>query len=140
LDRLMVGRTTLIVAHRLSSVIGADRILVLDEGRVVESGTHRALLAQGGRYARLMAAQLRDAATSPAEDSLEPPAGDVPGPGPAAAAPPPAAPALGWHGVLGALLGHIRPFGLRMSAVCLLGIARFASFVGVGVLGALVVR
>ena len=44
LDRLMAGRTTLILAHRLSSVIDADRILVLDRGRVVESGTHRDLM------------------------------------------------------------------------------------------------
>ncbi len=46
LDRLMQGRTTLILAHRLSSVIGADRILVLDQGRVVETGTHAALIAR----------------------------------------------------------------------------------------------
>ena len=50
LDRLMAGRTTLIFAHRLSSVIGADRILVLDGGRVVESGTHAELLGRGGAY------------------------------------------------------------------------------------------
>jgi len=46
LDRLMVGRTTLIFAHRLSSVIGADRILVLDDGEVAESGSHAALMEQ----------------------------------------------------------------------------------------------
>jgi len=62
LDRLMAGRTTLVFAHRLSSVIGCDRILVLDEGRVVESGTHAALIGGPGVYARLMAGQARDGA------------------------------------------------------------------------------
>ena len=57
LDRLMEGRTTLIFAHRLSSVIGAERILVLDDGRVVESGGHAELMGRGGAYHRLMAAQ-----------------------------------------------------------------------------------
>ena len=50
---LMLGRTTLVIAHRLSTVEGADRILVMDRGRIVESGTHRELLALGGLYASL---------------------------------------------------------------------------------------
>lgn len=53
LARLMHGRTTLVVAHRLSTVREADRIIVLDNGRVAEQGTHVGLLQQGGRYARL---------------------------------------------------------------------------------------
>ncbi len=53
LSRLVEGRTTLVIAHRLSTIERADRILVLDEGRVVESGTHAALLAAGGVYAAL---------------------------------------------------------------------------------------
>ena len=57
LDRLMEGRSTLILAHRLASVIGADRCLVLDQGRVVESGSHAELMRQGGLYHRLMREQ-----------------------------------------------------------------------------------
>ena len=57
LERLMKGRTTLVIAHRLSSVVGADRILVLDDGRLVEAGSHADLVAKGGTYAGLMAMQ-----------------------------------------------------------------------------------
>ena len=62
LDRLMQGRTTLILAHRLSSVIDCDRIVVLDGGRVAEQGRHEALMARGGVYAGLMAEQVHDGA------------------------------------------------------------------------------
>jgi ATP-binding cassette subfamily B protein len=53
LDRIMEGRTTLVIAHRLATVIRADRILVMDQGRLVEEGTHRTLLGKDGVYARL---------------------------------------------------------------------------------------
>jgi ABC-type transport system involved in Fe-S cluster assembly fused permease/ATPase subunit len=53
LDRVSRGRTTLVIAHRLSTVIGADEIIVLDRGLIVERGTHLDLLAQGGIYAAM---------------------------------------------------------------------------------------
>ncbi len=60
LERLMAGRTTLMIAHRLSTVRGADRIYVIDAGRVVEEGDHASLVARGGLYARLARAQNLD--------------------------------------------------------------------------------
>ena len=58
LDRLMESRTTLIIAHRLSTVAGADRVLVVDEGRIVERGPHAELIDDGGLYANMVEMQL----------------------------------------------------------------------------------
>jgi ATP-binding cassette subfamily B protein len=145
LDRLMAGRTTLVFAHRLSSVVGADRILVLDEGRLVEAGTHADLLARGGVYTRLMAAQARDGAVVtpaglPAEggDAGDARAGEA---GPAR----PAEDALlrgeavGWGPVLASLLAKTRGYRGRLGLTFVLGIARVAALIGVGALSALAV-
>ena len=76
LDRLMAGRTVVMIAHRLSTVRNADRIYVIDAGRVVESGDHAELVAQGGLYSRLARAQNLDvlgvAAPEPVAPKLAP--------------------------------------------------------------------
>ena len=64
LTHLMQGRTTLVIAHRLATVLSCDRILVLDRGRIVEEGTHDTLVQRGGLYARLARLQFDTAAAA----------------------------------------------------------------------------
>jgi len=66
IDRLLAGRTVFVIAHRLSTVVHADQILVLERGEIVERGTHAQLIALGGIYHRLHAAQLRRDESDPA--------------------------------------------------------------------------
>jgi len=150
LDRLMAGRTTLILAHRLASVIGADRSLVLDQGRVVEAGPHAELMAQRGLYYRLMheqaAAHQNPSAGSPAP---APAALVQPQETPAVASDDKQGPALrsldqdaeqvGWRATLGTLLSVVRPWRGTLTATILLGVARVAAFIGVGIFSALIV-
>ena len=81
LDRIQVGRTTLVIAHRLSTVMGADQILVMDEGRIVERGTHDALLAAGRHYARMWSLQQQERAEEVGSRSPEVSAIGMPLPG-----------------------------------------------------------
>ena len=145
LDRLMAGRTTLIFAHRLSSVIGADRILVLDGGRVVESGSHAELIMRGGAYARLMAAQVAERVDEDGALAPRPTAGPGAAPDGASSETEPAeailtaSGRLGWAGVLSVLLGLSRGYRGRLVITFLLGVARVAALIGVGVVSALTV-
>jgi ABC-type multidrug transport system fused ATPase/permease subunit len=146
LDRLMQGRTTLILAHRLSSIIDCDRILVLDGGRVAEQGRHETLMARGGVYAALMAEQARERhGSAAASDIIDAPAraeniADTPG----GAAKPVTegiikAEGLTWYQVVGALMKVILPWKGKLTATFTLGVLRVVSFIGVGVLSALIV-
>jgi len=152
LDRLMRGRTTLIFAHRLSSIIGADRILVLDDGHVAESGTHAALMGHDGVYRRLMAGQAGGGRGGGRDGGL---GDDGPG-GPesreaiaasgGAAMGSEEAPAIlraagpGWREVGRILFGLASGYHARLVVTFLLGVARVAALIGVGLLSALVVR
>ena len=141
LDRLMTGRTTLILAHRLSSVIDADRILVLEDGQVAESGTHAALMARDGPYRRLMGPQVserRDAADElPDLARADPAAPEESQPIVRALADDAAE--IGWPDTIRTLLGFIRPWRGALTITVLCGIGRVATFIGVSVLGALVI-
>ncbi len=145
LDRLMQGRTTLILAHRLSSVIGADRILVLDQGRVAESGRHADLMRSDGLYRRLMGGQSLETGAV-VSSSVVP--GDTSGFRPESASPETGLPtreigadasAVGWRQTITTLAGFIRPWRGRLALTVGLGIGRVAAFIGVGALGALIV-
>ena len=71
IDRLLEGRTVFVIAHRLSTVIHADQILVLDHGRIIERGTHQELLTQRGAYFRLYSMQFRDEPVDGARTAAE---------------------------------------------------------------------
>ena len=135
LDRLMVGRTTLILAHRLSSVIGADRILVLGDGAVVQSGSHRDLIQQMGPYRDLMGPQLAER-----EGVFVAPVAavtDTSGSTALVASLSEDAAGVGWPETIRTLLRVVRPYRGQMAITVATGIGRVIAFIGVSVLGAL---
>jgi ATP-binding cassette subfamily C protein CydCD len=146
LDRLMVGRTTLILAHRLSSVIDSDRILVLDQGRVVESGRHADLIRRDGPYRRLMGAQADErqgeigGAVMEREPTTRPV--DLLVGGAIEAEPADSilrAERLDWGATLSALMRIIAPWRGQLAVTVLSGVGRVAAFIGVGIVSALAV-
>jgi ATP-binding cassette subfamily B protein len=146
IDRLSAGRTTLILAHRLSSVIAADRILVLDQGRIVETGRHAELIRRDGPYRRLMGSQADEREDELAFAADDPAArdygdrGEIETSGETATdAMASAAATVGWAATLGTLVRIIRPWRRRFGIVVTSGIARVAAFIGVGVFSALAV-
>ncbi|MGI9484187.1 MAG: ATP-binding cassette domain-containing protein, partial [Hyphomicrobiales bacterium] len=68
LEHLMEGRTTLVIAHRLSTVRNADRIVVMDQGKIIDEGRHAALVKKDGLYARLASLQFMDGAAAAAAE------------------------------------------------------------------------
>ena len=147
LDRLMVGRTTLILAHRLSSVIDADCILVLDRGRVLEAGTHDELMQLDGAYRKLMGAQAQERGEGvlPFAPRGESEPAEV-----AEAAPRPRGSGgadesilrverLEWGRTASALLSFIVPWWRRLAVVIAAGTCRVAAYTGVAVFSALIV-
>jgi ATP-binding cassette subfamily B protein len=78
LKRIARSRTTLVIAHRLSTVIDANEILVMDHGRIVERGSHEQLLARDGAYAQMWALQQREEADRGGQDPVAVPGGPVP--------------------------------------------------------------
>ena len=152
LDRLMQGRTTLVFAHRLSSVIGADRILVLDHGSVVETGDHASLMRARGAYFQLMGAQAEEmarpevslaASTEASDVRPEIPLEDLQADDAGAQLEPTdailRAEGLGWTGAFRELLRHVVPWRAKFSVVLAFGIVRVAALIGVGVASALTV-
>jgi ATP-binding cassette subfamily C protein CydCD len=166
LDRLMRGRTTLIFAHRLSSVVHADRILALEDGRVAEEGTHAELMLRRGAYHRLMAEQATAGAngivTIDGEASTNGPQSggmggpfEAPHPDNAGDAEHPtigsgdpdraptddilAAEGLSWPRLVRVLLALVHRQRLQLLATFVLGVARVAALLGVGVASALAV-
>lgn len=145
LDRLMRGRTTLVLAHRLSSIICCDRILVLHGGRVAENGSHAELMRKGGLYTGLMAEQAREAKAGTLLDAgPERVAFDHPAlvPHPESSAPCEGilkAQSLSSYRLIGKLMELVIPWKGRLVATFFLGVARVLALIGVGVVSALIV-
>ena len=138
LDRLMTGRTTLILAHRLSSVIGADRILVLEDGAVVQSGSHAVLIAQEGPYRRLMGPQVAE--TRDSEIVLAEPAArqaETTETSAVVTSIADDAASVGWPETIRTLMHFVWPYKGQLGIVMVCGILRVIAFIGVGVIGAL---
>ena len=143
----MKDRTTIVLAHRLSSIIKCDRILVIDQGKIVESGPHASLMKQAGSYSALMTEQVREAETkellsdvdeavfvdAETEEQLEESLLNLPTEGIIKAE------GLNWKQLIVELMRHIMPWKGRLVLTFCFGVLRVLAFIGVGVFSALIV-
>ena len=145
LNRLMQGRTTLVFAHRLSSVINCDRILVLEEGRLVASGAHAELISRAGPYRNLMAAQAQEGerrkdiearddiivdqtgVDSKLEEIIDLDEGII------------SAEGLSWLEAFKVMFSKVGPWRGKVWLTLFCGVTRVMAFIGIGVAGALAV-
>ena len=137
LNELMANRTTLVFAHRLSSVIDSDRIFVLDDGGIRETGTHAELLAADGIYTSLMGDQARDSRADVQQASVErhiEPAVITEWRADSSEANP-----LGWWAAASELMRFVTVERLKLTFAFVFGILRVVAFIGVGVSSALAV-
>ena len=143
----MKDRTTIVLAHRLSSIIKCDRILVIDQGKIVESGPHASLMKKAGSYSALMTEQVREAETkellsdeeeavfvdAETEEQLEESLLNLPTEGIIKAE------GLNWKQLIVELMRHIMPWKGRLVLTFCFGVLRVLAFIGVGVFSALIV-
>lgn len=148
LDRLMEGRTTLIFAHRLSSVVSSDRILVLNNGTIAEIGCHEELMQKGGFYYHLMSSQAEEpitpqiktqATTDSVLDEQKTPLYHEENQFVAKDAIVKAE-GLTWAGAIGELMKYVLPYKTKLALTFGFGVTRVLAFIGIGVVSALTVN
>lgn len=144
LNRLMKGRTTVVLAHRLSSIIDCDRIVVMEKGRVVASGRHADLIDRPGPYRDLMASQAQEGSggTRTVETPQDVLLDDEKVSELVAGAPDEGiikADGMGWWQAFQVLFRQVIPWRGKMVVTLLCGVTRVTAFIGVGVMGALAV-
>ncbi|MBF0277211.1 MAG: ABC transporter ATP-binding protein [SAR324 cluster bacterium] len=148
LDRAMKGRTTLVFAHRLSSVIDSDRILVLEQGQIVEEGTHSQLMRDQKAYYALMTGQIENSEDDFLADGASVRFRDLEmdrtadddrqvGPGPPDSIL--KAEGMGWLETIRYLMQMVAPWKKKLFVVFMLGILRVGALIGVGIISALIV-
>ncbi len=148
LDKLMEGRTTLIFAHRLSSIIDSDRIFTLNEGKIIETGTHEELMLEHGFYYRLMKVQAEEYTEGKVKTSSSMPLNSESGKTLgkkenlqlSATDSIVKAQGIGWIEATCELMKHILPYKGKLLLTFIFGVTRVIAFIGISVVSALTVR
>ena len=148
LDKLMKGRTTLVFAHRLSSIIDSDRIFTLNAGKITETGTHKELILQDGFYRRLMKMQdeefnkenIQSIQINLLSSNNSKKIGQIETLEPTETESIVRAQGMGWIKATSELMKHVSPYKGKLLLTFLFGVTRVIAFIGISVVSALAVR